>query len=116
MIKTGQITPGVLNNGKLASFKWKGTHGDFFYPVIVYMNGVNKINVNSCTLNNNGFINVTMGKVKKSDFGDVGSTAGKTKFNIGLFCEKDALIQVSFSPPAEGSPDNNNGIINLKNR
>lgn len=114
LIKTGDIKPGVLNNGKLASFKWQGTHGGLFYPVIVYMSGVNKVNVNSCTLNNNGIINVTMDKVKKSDFGDVGSTAGKKKFNIGLFCEKDALIQISFSPPAEGSPDRKNGIINIK--
>ncbi|EBY1953399.1 fimbrial protein [Salmonella enterica] len=113
LIKTGPITPGNLKTGKLITFKWQGGNGYVYTPVIAYVTGINSIHVNACTVNNNGVVNVTMKPVKKSAFSGVGSTAGKTHFNIGLSCEKNALIQVSFSPPAEGSPDKNKGVINI---
>lgn len=89
LIKTGDITGGMLEAGVLA----RGSVSGQFSFANVTLSGASVINLTSCTVTTPA-IEVPLGEHQKSDFTGRGSGTAWQTFNIGLECDPGARINV----------------------
>jgi type 1 fimbria pilin len=104
LIKTGPIASGsVLASGDLADWRW-GT----LYPETFRLGNSITFTTPSCTIVTNP-INVTLPVVTTSAFTGVGSTSGKTPFQIQLNCPAGtAVAKITMHTAA---PDSHPGVV-----
>ncbi|TPG06510.1 type 1 fimbrial protein [Rhodanobacter glycinis] len=104
LIKTGPIASGsVLASGDLADWQW-GT----LYPETFRLGNSITFTTPSCTIVTNP-INVTLPVVTTSAFTGVGSTSGKTPFQIRLNCPTGtAVAKITMHTAA---PDSHPGVV-----
>ncbi|MEX3242386.1 fimbrial protein [Serratia quinivorans] len=101
LIKTGNVTPGTLATGEIATEKFSSPIESAPGPSavtteIVNMGAGNIITQIACSLTNTT-ISVPLGDVQSSAFNSISATAGDKTFNLGLSCDKDANINVALA-------------------
>jgi type 1 fimbria pilin len=104
LIKTGPIASGsVLASGDLADWRWGA-----LYPETFVLGNSITFTTPSCTIVTNP-INVTLPVVTTSAFTGVGSTSGKTPFQIQLNCPAGtAVAKITMHTVA---PDSHPGVV-----
>lgn len=93
LIKTGSIASGgTIAAGKLGDWKWVDSSGSLpLQPETFKLGNSVTFTTPACTLVTNP-INVTLPAVTTSAFGGVGSTSGKTPFQIQLNCPAGTAV------------------------
>ncbi|MDG1642940.1 Fimbria adhesin protein [Klebsiella huaxiensis] len=92
LVKTGNITPGLLTPGLIAQ-AWFGTPGSYFTKISLDANS--QVNVLSCSISSQ-VLNFDLGSVSAAEFGSAaGFTPSHTDTqNLGLNCNPGANINV----------------------
>ncbi|WP_112198452.1 MULTISPECIES: fimbrial protein [unclassified Rahnella] len=106
-VKTGEIVPGKVTSGNLASVVMVDSAGnkDVFKVNI----GTVVIKQASCEITGSSAIPVPMGDAKKEDFSGKNSTLPPVDIKIPLQCYADTTVNISF----EAQSSLGNGIIDL---
>lgn len=106
-VKTGEIVPGNVTTGNLASVVMEDSAGnkDVFKVNI----GTVVIKQASCEITGSSAIPVPMGEAKKEDFSGKNSTLPPVDIKIPLQCYADTTVNISF----DAQSSLGNGIIDL---
>jgi type 1 fimbria pilin len=109
LVKTGPIMAGsVLAAGKLADWRWDDSSGNTLIPEIFQLGNSVTFTAPSCTIVANP-INVVLPNVLGSAFSGVGSTSGKTPFQIQLSCPPGTAVSAVTMHAA--FPDSHTGVV-----
>lgn len=106
-VKTGEIVPGKVTTGNLASVVMEDSAGnkDVFKVNI----GTVVIKQASCEITGSSAIPVPMGEAKKEDFSGKNSTLPPVDIKIPMQCYADTTVNISF----DAQSSLGNGIIDL---
>lgn len=109
LIKTGPIASGsVLAAGQLGRWRWDDNKGNVLYPESFILGNAVTFTTPSCTIVTDP-INVTLPTVTSGAFTGVGSTSGKTPFQITLNCPAGAAVtNITMHSTA---PDSHQGVV-----
>jgi type 1 fimbria pilin len=109
LVKTGPIASGsVLAAGNLGDWQWTDSSGNTLKPETFRLGNSITFTTPSCTIVTNP-IYVTLPTVTTSAFGGIGSTSGKTPFQIQLNCP--AGTAVSSITMHTSNPDSHTGVV-----
>lgn len=109
LVKTGPITSGsVLAAGELGRWRWDDDSGNALYPETFRLGNSITFTTPSCTIVTNP-IYVTLPTVTTSAFAGIGSTSGKTPFQIQLSCPSGTAV-ASITMHAS-NPDSHTGVV-----
>jgi type 1 fimbria pilin len=109
LIKTGPIAPGsVLAAGNLGDWRWNDSSGNTLTPETFRLGNSITFTTPSCTIVTSP-IYVTLPTVTTSAFGGIGSTSGKTPFQIQLSCP--AGTAVASITMHTSNPDSHTGVV-----
>jgi type 1 fimbria pilin len=109
LVKTGPITSGsVLAAGNLGDWRWNDSSGNTLTPETFRLGNSITFTTPSCTIVTNP-IYVTLPTVTTSAFGGIGSTSGKTPFQIRLSCP--AGTAVASITMHTSNPDGHPGVV-----
>ena len=104
LVKTGTVTPGTLNGLQLAQFWWYEygyTASSGPLATALTVNGGTQVRAPGCTVNaGSKDFTVTLPTVGVAALPALGSTAGRTRFNINLTCVPGTNVTISFDPSA----------------
>ena len=109
LVKTGPINSGsVLAAGNLGDWRWNDSSGNTLTPETFRLGNSITFTTPSCTIVTNP-IYVTLPTVSTSAFGGVGSTSGKTAFQIQLNCPTGtAVASITMHT---SNPDSHAGVV-----
>lgn len=109
LIKTGTIDSGsVLAAGELGQWRWDDERGNALYPETFILGNSITFTTPSCTIVTDP-INVALPTVASGAFTGVGSTSGKTPFQITLNCPAGATVtNITMHSTA---PDSHQGVV-----
>ena len=109
LVKTGPITSGsVLAAGNLGDWQWTDSLANTLKPETFRLGNSTTFTTPSCIIVTNP-IYVTLPTVTTSAFGGVGSTSGKTPFQIQLSCP--AGTAVASITMHTSNPDSHTGVV-----
>ncbi|MDR0184557.1 fimbrial protein [Lysobacter arvi] len=112
-VKTGPVTPGVLQGKPLMQFWWYEygtTASSGPMGTALTVNGGAQVAAVGCSVDTGSQnLAVTLPNISTSALPSVGSTAGRTRFNINLTCQSGTTASISFAPGA--SFNDANGVI-----
>jgi len=106
-VKTGDIVPGPMTPGKLATIEMKDSAG----RKQVFTVNIGSVNIkqSSCEIIGSSAIPVSMGDVMKEDFQGKNSTLKPQNINIPLQCSAGTKVNINF----DAKSSEGNGIIDL---
>ena len=107
LIKTGDIVPGSVTPGELATVEMKDSAGT--RQVLTINIGSVNIKQASCEITGSSAIPVPMGDVMKEDFQGKNSTLKPQNINIPLQCSAQTRVNINF----DAKSSQGNGIIDL---
>lgn len=109
LVKTGSIASGgTLAAGKLGDWRWDDAGGNTLLPETFWLGNSITFTTPSCTIVTNP-INVILPTVASGAFTGVGSTSGKTPFQIQLSCPSGTAVTKITMHTA--SPDSHAGVV-----
>ncbi len=106
-VKTGDVVPGTVTPGKLASVALEDKTGA--QDVLILNIGAVHIKQASCEITGSSAIPVPMGEVTKEDFHGKNSTLSSQNVNIPLQCSTGTRVNINF----DAISSLGNGIIDL---
>ncbi len=113
LMKTGAVTPGVLQGVQLMQFWWYEfgfTPSSGPMGTALTVNGGTSVSVVGCSVDTGSQnMTVTMPNVSTSALKTQGAVAGRTRFNINLTCQPGTTASINFA--TTNAFNNANGII-----
>jgi type 1 fimbria pilin len=99
LIVTGTVTPGTVSATTLFNYEWYIYAYNISQPMGTSLtNSSAQVSLQGCTVNTaSQAFTVTLPTVGSTDFTGVGSSSGRTPFNIGLTCQTGTTMYITMS-------------------